>query len=313
MARTKQTARKAKEVEEEEEVVEVKRKAPAKKVAKKPSVPGDAVVRRIAKQASEEGKSVLTEAFPVIRALLIENYNKYAGTAIETLLKSNKRIEKKGGKAQPTKNAGFSLLEPIFADLGDDDVAKEVAKEMVHCNNPSKIDDALAEDKICLYMSRGAFKKYLIMGSDDGAMVNHFDAKLAPKIEPKKKEGGKAKAKAKAVPRGVGFTFRKEFLNGLQWAIETATANQIMEAWGQMDDKKKRLTYDAFEAADLARVPRPEPKKPRKAPAKKAGGRKAKEADKAPAKKGGRKTKAPVKKAGGRKKKAADSGESEEL
>jgi len=115
----------------------------------------------------------------------------------------------------------------------------------------------------CLIGPRAAFKRYLTMGSDDHKIKAVFSPKSAP--------------------GGDGFTFRKEFLNGLQYAVERAVVEDLQAVWAALG-KAKRLSHKAFVEAkmDFGEAPAPKEKKPRKkaekgekkAPAKKAGGKK---------------------------------------
>jgi len=294
MARTKQTARKSTKTAKPRKTAESAKAdspkaAPAaakkKKAADPPKVPGNAVLRRLAMAAAPDMEhGVNKEAYSHILQIYMRNLESLAGHARKEFEAINKSLE---AKDKPiTKNVNFKALKDISG------LSAEEAKDLPTClslaKKPAKGPKKVKKLDGCLIGPRSAFKKYLTMGSDDHQIKPVFSPRSAPHVAPKK--GAKAKT--------AGFTFRKEFLNGLQYAVEREVVTQLGEVWEALG-KAKRLSHKAFVAAHMNYGEEPEvkEKKPKKKTAKKA------EAG-SPKKKKVAGKKAPAKKAGGKKKKA---------
>ena len=81
--------------------------------------------------------------------------------------------------------------------------------------------------KKCLIGPKAAFKKFLILGSEDGSL--------------------------KAIFTGTKpYRFRKEYLNALQYAVEQTVISVIEQAWSTLKGKAKTLAHKHFEEADIA-------------------------------------------------------------
>jgi len=257
-------------------------KAPkAKKEVAAPKAPSDAVIRRMAKIAAPMADAkVSKDILSHVRTLYANNYNKMAKEALKRFKEINAALEAKD--KSPSKALNIASLSEL--GYGKDD--KAMIKELLHC--PSKqipAGEVYDYRDTCLLISKPTFKKYLMVGSEDGKFKAVFEAKLAPKV-------GK---------RGDGFTFGSDFLNGLQHAVQAATIDDIAAAWEALG-KKKTLSHQAFVDAGKAAGEAPAEKPKRKAPAKKAPCEKKKKASEEKKKKSGeKKKKAPAKKGGAKK------------
>lgn len=296
MARTKQTARsttggrkKAAGRPAGKKAASGSPKPKAKKPVGPPKVPGNAVLRRLAMAAAPDMEhGVNKEVYTHILQLYVRTLKTLAQHVRKELEAKNAKLAAKD--KEPVKNLSFDLLAEVS------DLSAEEAEALPTClslaKKPAKGAKKITKLDGCLIGPRSSFKKYLIMGSDDGEIKAVFSVASAPKVSAKK---GK-----KAAP--PGFRFPKPFLNGLQYAVEREVITQLSEVWEALGEKAKRLNHKAFVAAGMnyGEEPVEKEKKPRKKAEKKEKKEKAEKSGspkkkKAPAKKGGK-----GKKAGGK-------------
>lgn len=222
------------------------------KEIKVPSAPGPAMMKRLALAGAPSADArVSAEVYPHIKAIYAQHFHEMAKMTLDSLKAANAKLKEKGKKLKYSLNYSFIDGLPVV-------ISQKKAADLQTClkkaqSSPSK----KVSLKKCLIGPKAAFKKFLIVGSDDGSLKPVFTG---------------------AKP----YRFRKEFLNALQYCVEQTVISVVEQAWAMLKGKAKTLSHKHFEEADIAfggalkkkSKKSPKPKKSSKPKTKKSKGKK---------------------------------------